>query len=73
MNVLTDLLDAIDSLITYHIPASVRSFAALDAELISLIENESEDSEGHQDALTVMQTAGGRALMANTLGINVKY
>lgn len=67
---MTDLDWAIDTLYRYHVPAYVQSYGEVERELIGLVQDEPEDSEGHEAAQVVLQTPGGVSRLANELGVN---
>lgn len=61
---------AIDELYSRHIPASVQSYGDVERELISLVQDEPEDSIGHQAAQTVLQSTWAVSVLARKLGVN---
>jgi hypothetical protein len=61
---------AIDELYSRHVPAYVQSYGEVERELISLVQDEPEDSDGHKAAQIVLQTIGGVSRLANKLGVN---
>jgi hypothetical protein len=61
---------AIDELSRYHVSANVQSYSEVERELIGLVQDEPEDSEGHRTAQTVLESPGGVSRLAAKLGVN---